>query len=212
MTGPRQSAITRRQLIVAAAGILESGCKGTPSIPPPAIQFTRIPQADVAGSDKHDIIEGAVAGSGKGQQIVLYAKNGSWWLQPLLQAPFTKILPDAKWRNATHLGSDYAALLVNPDYRPPQNLKVLPAVGGPVIAVSVTEGAKVSPSTLLNFSGYEWRARNAPSSRGGRNNPYSAENAWTDERGALHLRIRENGERFECAEIALTRSLGYGTY
>src|SRR4051794_5462312 len=120
MTGARLSAITRRRLITATAGILEAGCRTKPRSPSPTLQFTRIPQADVTGSDKHDIIEGTVAGSIRGQQVVLYAKNGSWWLQPLLQAPFTKILPNAKWRNATHLGSDYAALLVNPDYRPPQ--------------------------------------------------------------------------------------------
>ena len=46
----------------------------------------------------------------------------------------------------------------------------------------------------------------------GRVSPYSPDNAWTDAHGALHLRIRKKGERFECAEVALTRSLGYGTY
>ncbi len=28
----------------------------------------------------------------------------------------------------------------------------------------------------------------------------------------MHLRIKKKDERFECAEVALTRSLGYGTY
>jgi hypothetical protein len=129
-----------------------------------------------------------------------------------MDAPFTRILRNSNWRNATHLGTDYAALLVDPAYRPPANVQSLPPVGGPVAAVAVTKGATVSPSTTLQFSGYEWRVRTAASNRGGRSNPYSASNAFTDERGALHLRIAKKGDRFECAEIAMTRSLGYGTY
>ncbi len=206
-----RSGITRRQLIVAAPALLGQGLASAQT-PPPSIQFTRIPQADINGSEKHDIIEGAVTGARDGQRIVLYSKNGSWWLQPLLEAPFTRILPNAKWRNATHLGSDYAALLVDPGYRPDRNIKALPPAGGLVAAVSVTKGAASSPSPTLQFSGYEWRLRNATSNRGGRTSPYSPDNAWTDAKGALHLRIKKNGERFECAEVALTRSFGYGTY
>jgi len=206
------SEITRRRVIVAATGVLAEGCRTAPTTPRPAIRFTRIPKADASGSDKNDIIEGTVTGSHEGQQIVLYAKNGSWWLQPLLEAPFTRILPNSKWLNGTHLGSDYAALLVDRGYRPDRNIKTLPAVGGLVAAVTVTKGAPTSPSPTLQFSSYEWRVRNTTSNRGGRNNPYSAENAWVDAGGALHLCIRKRAERFECAEVALTRSFGYGTY
>ncbi len=153
-----------------------------------------------------------VTGAREGQQIVLYAKNGTWWLQPLLEAPFTKISPSHKWYTATHLGSDYAALLVDRDYRPDHNIKTLPAVGGPVAAVSVTKGASASPTPTLKFSGYEWRVRTSVSNRGGRDNPYSAANAFVDEGGALHLCIKKKGDRFACAEVALARSFGYGTY
>lgn len=204
--------VTRRRAIVAAAAFVGAGCRGVPKTPQPEIRFTRIPQADQQGSDKHEIIEGSVTGARQGQRIVLYAKNGAWWLQPLLEAPFTRIQSNGKWRNATHLGTDYAALLVEPAYRPERSLKSLPAIGGAVTAVSVTQGAPASPSHLIQFSGYEWRVRNALSNRGGRNNPYSQDNAWTDSSGALHLRIKKNGERFECAEVAMNRSLGYGTY
>ena len=31
-------------------------------------------------------------------------------------APFTAIRSDLTWKNSTHLGSDYAALLVDPGY------------------------------------------------------------------------------------------------
>src|SRR5262249_51890373 len=202
---------TRRQFIVAGAAV--SLGWGSPfQTPRPVIQFTLMPQAALNGSDKNDIIQGSVVGARAGQQIVLYAKNRSWWLQPLLEAPFTRISSNGKWLNATHLGTEYGALLVDPGFRPDRNLENLPTVGGLVAAVSVVKGAAVSPSPKLQFSGYEWRVRDAPSNRGGRSNPYSADNAWTDAGGALHLRIRKKNERFECAEVALTRSLGYGTY
>lgn len=203
---------TRRQIIVASTAALGTACGTAPDLTRPTIQFTRIPQADTNGSDGHDIIEGTVTGAREGQQIVLYARNGSWWLQPLIEAPFTRILPDAKWRNATHLGSEYAALLVDPGFRPDRNLKALPPVSGPVVAVHAAAGAAASPSPTLQFSGYEWRIRNAASNRGGRKNPYSPGNAFTDTNGALHLRIKKDGEHFACAEVSLTRSLGYGTY
>ncbi len=37
-------------------------------------------------------------------------------------------------------------------------------------------------------------------------------NAWTDKAGALHLRVTKNQDGWRCAEVQLTRSLGYGTY
>src|SRR5262245_4892601 len=203
--------MTRRQLILA--GTTASSGWGSPfQTPRPAIQFTRIPKADSSGSDENDIIEGRVTGARTGQRIVIYAKNRSWWLQPLLEAPFTRITASGKWFNGTHLGSDYAVLLVDPGYRPERNLTALPAVGGLVAAVGVTRGAPASPSPTLRFSGYDWRVRDSVSNRGGRNNSYSTDNAWTDAGGALHLRIKKKADQFECAEVWLTRSLGYGTY
>ncbi len=63
----------------------------------------------------------------------------------------------------------------------------------------------------LTFSGYEWQIRQVPSDRGGAND-YDPANAWTDESGALHLRIAGTPGRWTSAEVILTRSLGYGTY
>ncbi len=208
---PLRSDFTRRHWILAA-GVWQAGCHSTAVPPRPTIQFTRIPKADHQGSDQHDIIEGTVTGSRDGQQLVLYAKSESWWLQPLAEAPFTRILPKGTWLNATHLGSDYAALLVDPGYTPARNMKELPSAGGLVAAVAEVPGSAHSPSTILPFSGYDWRVRTAASNRGGKRNPYAASNAWVDPNGALHLRVRRNADHFECAEVALTRSLGYGAY
>jgi hypothetical protein len=143
----------------------------------------------------------------------LYVKSGTWWVQPTVGEPFTEIRSDATWINSTHLGTQYAALLVEPEFHPTTRLKELPAIGGGVAAVALAEGVQsgTAVSKSLQFSGYDWRIRNAPSDRGGLNN-YDADNAWTDSRGALHLRIAKTSGQWTCAEVTLTRSLGYGSY
>jgi signal transduction histidine kinase len=70
----------------------------------------------------------------------LFARSGAWYVQPFTDQPFTKIQPDATWKNSTHLGTEYAALLVEPEYRPPARADVLPTKGGGVIAIAVVRG------------------------------------------------------------------------
>src|SRR5580658_3799126 len=202
--------LTRRSTILGVSGALLNACRN-PQDHRPSIEFTRIPQADRGGREKHDIIEGRVKGAQAGQQVVLYARSGVWWVQPLVAQPFTRIQANSKFSNATHLGTEYAALLVNAGYRPPPTMAVLPLVEGAVAAVAVVNGAKSPPSPSVRFCGYEWRVRDAPSSRGG-GNDYSPTNAWTDGNGAMHLRIANLSGKWTCAEVSLTRSLGYGTY
>jgi hypothetical protein len=164
------------------------------------------------GSNKLDVIEGRVAGVSSEFQIVLYARTGSWWVQPLVGEPFTKIRPDLTWTNTTHLGTEYAALLVKPGFHVSTTLSELPTPGGDVAAIATVKGSEQGTvSKTLPFSGYEWRIRDAPSDRGGKND-YDASNAWTDGTGALHLRIAKSSGDWTCSEVTLTRSLGYGTY
>ncbi len=194
--------------------MLPSGCHSRLADAWPSIEFTRVPPAEVSRTDKLDIIQGRVIGARPGQQIVLYSKTGTWWLQPLSTLPFTKIQMDSNWINSTHLGSEYAALLVEPGYRPQAMMNALPNPGGDVVAIATAKG-ETSGSTVTNtlqFSGYEWRVRNAPSNRGNRTNLYDPLNAWTDESGALHLRVAKQSGEWTCAEVTLTRSFGYGTY
>jgi hypothetical protein len=200
-----------RNVLLSLSCSLSSGCGHRPSSAQVSIEFTRVPPAAEGGPDKLDIIEGRVVGGGPGQQIVLYAKNGAWWVQPLVDEPYTKIRPEATWTNSTHVGTDYAALLVEPGYRPAATTDMLPTPGGAVLAVAVAKGSAASVSKTLSFSGYEWRIRETPSSRGG-NSDYDPGNAWTDSRGALHLRISKVADDWKCAEITLARSFGYGTY
>jgi len=90
--------------------------------------------------------------------------------------PFTKLAAQASemmWTNATHLGTEYAALLVEPGYHRPPAPDDLPRPGaspsGSVVAMARTKGAESPPSKILEFSCYQWRLRGAPSSRGGAN-------------------------------------------
>jgi len=198
-------------LLAALSAALLCGC-GTRAGGGPSVEFTRVPQAEASRTDKLDVIQGSVSGAKPGQQIVLYARAGAWWLQPIPDAPYTKIQPDSKWVNSTHLGTEYAALLVEPGYVPRATLDELPGPGGGVVAVSAAKGAPAPPSPVLQFGGYEWRIRTAPSTRGDTKNLYDPANAWTDSDGALHLRIAGEPGRWTCAEVALTRSFGYGTY
>jgi hypothetical protein len=200
------------RVVVCILCALSIGCHAPQPGNRSAIQFIRIPQADAGGPDKFDIIEGTVTGAHPGQQVVLYSRSQSWWVQPLANQPFTKIQPNARWTNSTHLGSEYAALLVDPGYSPPARLNELPAVGGAVAAVAVAKGQSSPPSPIIRFSGYEWRVRTAGSRRGGVQNPYHAGNVSVDSDGAMHLRIVKAADKWSCAEVSLTRSLGYGTY
>ena len=205
--------IVRETVLLASVCTFATGCHSRSGYSGPSIEFTRIPPAADSGSDKLDIIEGKVIGGTPGQKIVLYAKSGEWWVQPLVNEAFTKIHDNSKWINSTHLGTEYAAMLVEPDYRPPATMSELPAPGGGVVAVATAKGAALASgvSKMLSFSGYEWRIRDTPSDRGGKNF-YDSNNAWTDSNGALHLRIAKDADHWTCAEVTLTRSLGYGTY
>jgi hypothetical protein len=201
--------------------ILLIGCHRGQADLGPSIEFTRVPPAAEGGPDKLDVIQGRVRGARPGQQIVLYVNTGKWLVQPLESAPFTRIdaenrvgfrLGDeATWVNSTHVGREYAALLVAPGYHPRAEMDSLPVLGSGVVAVARAKGAGDSVSKTIFFSGYEWRIRDAPSGRGG-GNKYASDNAWLDSSGAMHLRIAKAIDDWTCAEVVLTRSLGYGTY
>jgi len=134
-------------LLLFFCSLLLNGCRhGTSK---PSVEFTKIPVSAVGGLDNMDTIEGRVISVRPEQRIVLYAKSGGrWWIQPFARDPlFTKIQGDSKWKNVTHLGEEYAALLVDPTYSPPQNTELLPATGGTVAAVAVIKGQTADHSS-----------------------------------------------------------------
>jgi len=199
---------------IAVFGLWIVGCG--PKQQAPSIELTQVPVADAGGPVQMDFISGRVHGAGPGQRIVLYAHSGTWWVQPTAKDPFTQVQPDRTWRNATHLGTEYAALLVDSGYQPAPQVSVLPAVGSGVIAVAKMPGTGPLPLSpvpkMIHFSGYDWNVRTAASSRGGETNFYDSANVWVDDKGYLHLHMGLRDGRWSCAEVNLTRSLGYGSY
>ena len=179
------------------------------------IEYSKIPPAAQGGRERVDTIAGRVIAARPGQRIVIYAKSGPWWVQPLPDNPFTPIQADSRWSTTTHLGYEYAALLVEPSYHPPPTMDVPPTAGGPVVAVIIAKGSgslPPNPTKPLRFSGFDWKVRTVAADAGGVSSPYDADNAWTDASGAMHLRISRKSGKWTCAQVVLTQSLGYGTY
>jgi signal transduction histidine kinase len=128
-------------LLVVICCILFSGCRARQASAEPFIEFSRVPLADEGGpGSKLATIEGRVIGAHPEHQIVLFARSGAWYVQPFADQPFTEIQQDSKWRNSIRLGTEYAALLVEPGYNPPSSMDVLPGIGGAVVAVAITKG------------------------------------------------------------------------
>ncbi|MCU1313192.1 MAG: hypothetical protein JWM54_949 [Acidobacteriaceae bacterium] len=204
----------RSHLLLAILNLALVGCRLPHQPGTPSLEITQVPAADPGGPGRLDFIEGRTRGAASGQQVVLYVHSGSWWVQPFANQPFTKIQSDATWKNSTHLGTEYAALLVQPDYHPAPKLAALPREGDGVLAVVVAKGKAGKPiiDKVIRFSGFDWHVRAAGSDRGGETNPYDPDNAWTDNNGYLHLRIRASEGEWSCAEVSLARSLGYGSY
>lgn len=204
--------IMKRSAVCLA--VMLAGCRFGAADAKPSIEFTAVPVAEEGGSDRTGAIAGRVRGARPGQQIVLFARSGVWWVQPFDARPYTAIESNDTWHSTIHLGTEYAALLVQAGYRPPSTTETLPQPGGAIVAVSTTSGTGGFATRVrktLTFSGYEWEVRQTPSDRGGAND-YDPANAWVDEQGALHLKIAQHGDKWTSAEVSLRRPLGYGTY
>src|ERR1700722_10922883 len=111
----------------------------------PSITFTKIPPAAQGGRERVDSISGTVTGARPGQQIVIYAHSGPWWVQPW---PEQSLIPikSGEWSTTTHLGFEYAALLVDPGFHPAPTMDLLPAPSGPILAAQIVKG--VGPAQI----------------------------------------------------------------
>ena len=198
-----------------------------PQTTEPRIQLTLIPPKG-GGPDRLDRIAGNASGVDVTRwRVVIFALGGNiWYVQPYTASPFTAIASDGKWENDTHLGSEYAALLVRPTYKPPDTTVALPQVGGEVLAIArvrakAASAPDASPALstsratkTIQFSGYEWQVKSSSARVGPGPNYFSddANNVEVDARGRLHVRITQRDGRWYCAEVISMRSFGYGTY
>ena len=206
-----------RRLSLFVVSLLLCACRSNLGTPTPTVVFRQVPVENSDPAQRGRIIAGRVKGARSEQRIVLYARNdGRWGVQPYSGEPFTKIESNGNWAGTTQPGSEYAALLVEPGYSPPELTESLPAVGPGVAASAIVSnrGTPVvfPPPRTINFSGYEWAMSSGSIYRAGSRNFFDPTNVWTDAKGALHLRISGSPGKWSAAEVKLTRSLGYGTY
>jgi len=224
---PRLRILARTATLLALlAGFVLTGCHSSSKGSAPTLAFSRVAAAyqdspyktDMSERDyKTDRVEGLATGALPRQRIVLYAKtDGRWGLCRQSDQVFANIEPDGRWKASVHLGIQYAALLVDPTFNPPEQTESLPSVGNGVVALAVVDGEGAAqvlpPPKVVNFNGYEWAASAGPIFHSGSRNFFDPANVWTDERGALHLRISGSKGKWNTAEVKLKRSLGYGTY
>jgi hypothetical protein len=215
---PRWSArvnFAKPTTVLLLFAMLLSACHTQGTKNQPTIEISKIPPAAEGGRDRVETIAGRVIGARAGEQIVVYAESGPWWVQPWPDKPFIPVQADSTWSTPTHLGYEYAALLVEPGYHPPPTLDEAPIAGGAVALVKIVKGVGTlppHPTEALRFSGYDWKIQTSDAVRGGVNNLYDADNVWTDSSGAMHLRITKKEKGWTCAHVILARSLGYGTY
>ncbi|HWS99439.1 MAG TPA: toll/interleukin-1 receptor domain-containing protein [Pyrinomonadaceae bacterium] len=117
----------------------------TPSpTPRPSIRIIDAPRRG-SGPDITARISGKVSGVNvREYKVVLFARTDKWFVQPYTDQPSTPnvdesatpIQDDGSWENDTHLGSEYAALLVKMSYKPPTVADRLPDVSGTVLAIA----------------------------------------------------------------------------
>jgi hypothetical protein len=101
----------------------------------PDIQITDVPSKG-AGPDAMERISGNVNGVNVSEcKVVIFTHTDKWYVQPYIDSSDTPIRDDGTWENDTHLGSDYAALLVKAAYKPPATTGTLPNIGGNVLAI-----------------------------------------------------------------------------
>ena len=147
-------------------------------------------------------------------KVVIYVLTNEWYVQPFVDAPFTNISSDGSWTSSTNPWSSIVVLLVNPANYTPQATEITnPALDANVIAWTVYPAGPIS----VNFGGYTWGIKTTGNVAGDQFDP--GPNFWSNDTSVvnvaadgLHLQDTEISGMWQCGEVYLTRSLGYGTY
>src|SRR5713101_7916650 len=184
-------------ILIGVFGFAAQGWHSQKSSARPSIEFTKIPPAAQGGRERVDTLSGRLRNARPKQQIVIYAHSRQWWVQPWPEHPFIPIKADSTWSTETHLGFEYASLLVEPDFHPLPTMDVAPTQSASVALVKIMKGVgtpQFAPTGSLKFSGYDWAVRMIESDKGGVNKLYDPENDMDRyERGAPHADQEEIG-------------------
>ena len=147
-------------------------------------------------------------------KVVIYVLTNQWYVQPYADAPFTDIASDGSWTSYTHPWQSIVVLLVDPANYTPASTKITnPALDPNVLAWTIYPSGPVS----VNFSNYTWGIKTTGTVAGDQFDP--GPNFWSNDQSVvnvapdgLHLKINEIDGMWQCGEVYLTQSLGYGTY
>ncbi len=129
--------------IVEAGGETQRGSLEERSMPA-TIVIIVVPSRG-SGGDSRGVIAGRVVGLSDPMKyrVALYAHTDRWYVQPTSEEPLILIGNDGSWESTTHLGSEYAALLVAPSFVPPESASAVP--GGEDVVAFARTGAAVNP-------------------------------------------------------------------
>jgi hypothetical protein len=147
-------------------------------------------------------------------KVVIYALTNQWYVQPLVDSPFTNIAADGSWTSSTYPWSRLVVLLVNPANYTPAAIEVT----NPALDPGVLASTEYPPGPAsLNFSGYTWGIKLTGTNPSDVFNP--GPNLWSNDPSVvgatandLILSIKQINGEWQCGEVYLTQSLGYGTY
>ena len=144
-------------------------------------------------------------------KVVIYVQTNMWFIQPFAASPYTNICSDGSWTSYTHSWDRITVLIVDPASFPASaTLITHPSLEPGVLAW--TEYPSTGPETI-DFSGFTWGIKTS-------GDPFDpGPNYWSNDTSVvhlgadgLHLKIKNINGRWQCGEIHLLQSLGYGIY
>ncbi len=148
-------------------------------------------------------------------KVVIYALTNQWYVQPFADAPYTNIISsDGSWSSSTNPWQSLVVLLVDPNiYKPAATEITNPALDANVATYTVYPAGPVS----VMFSGFTWGIKTTGTAPSDHFDP--GPNFWSNDPSVvhvasdgLHLKLSQINGVWQCGEVYLTRSLGYGTY
>ena len=147
-------------------------------------------------------------------KVVIYALTNEFYVQPLIDAPYTNINSDGSWSSSTNGWDSLVVILVNPSTYTPAPTKITnPAFDPGVLAWTEYPSTPAS----VSFGGRNWGIKVTGNVAGHQFDP--GPNYWSNDPSVvhvaddgLHLKNTEISGRWQSGEVYLLQSLGYGTY
>ena len=199
-----------------AVGIVD-GVPGGPG--EPTIRFVSVPEY----ATSNDLTGIVLHVRPDAYQVAVFIRvDGAWWTKPSFATPVTAIGTDGSWvcdvttGGIDHLATDIAAFLIPRDYRPPlaSGLRDIP-VDVQQKAVARATVSRTPRTRTISFSDHQWQVKTSGGVRVGPGPNYFSDdvrNVFVDTSGRLHMRITRQGSVWQCAEVVMTRPVGYGHY